>query len=209
MTTIILTRHGHVDWIAPERFRGRAEIPLSELGERQAKALGRRVAQTWKPDAIYTSPLGRCVRTGAEIGEATGAKPEILDDLADTHYGEWQGLTHDEVRARWPEEHRIWFEAPDLAAIPGGETLAQVLARGISVLQRVLKKHKGQAVVLVGHDSINRVILTHTLGLSLSRYWRIKQEPCCINEISIDGETFTIQRINESHHLFDVADEVI
>ncbi len=64
-------------------------------------------------------------------------------------------------------------------------------------------------MVLVGHDSINRVILTHTLGLSLSRYWRIKQEPCCINEISIDGETFTIQRINESHHLIDVADEVI
>jgi broad specificity phosphatase PhoE len=44
MTNVILTRHGHVDWIAPERFRGRAELPLSELGKRQAEALGRRVA---------------------------------------------------------------------------------------------------------------------------------------------------------------------
>lgn len=120
-------------------------------------------------------------------------------------YGEWQGLTHDEVRASWPEEHRIWFDAPDLAVIPGGETLAQVLVRGIRVLQKVLKKHKDQTVVLVGHDSVNRVILTHTLGLPLSRYWRIKQEPCCINEISVDGGTFTIQRINESHHLADLG----
>jgi len=205
MITIILTRHGHVDWIAPERFRGRAELPLSALGEHQAEALARRVAKSWKPDVIYTSPLSRCVRTGDAIARATGARAETLNNLADTDYGQWQGLTHDEVRARWPEELRVWFDAPDMASIPGGETLAAVLVRGIEVLQLVLHKHRDQTVVLVGHDSINRVILLHSLGLPLSRYWRIKQEPCCLNEIAIGGETFTIHRINESHHLVDVS----
>jgi broad specificity phosphatase PhoE len=205
-TTIILTRHGHVDWIMPERFRGRAELPLSALGERQAKALGRRVAQSWKPAAIYTSPLGRAVRTGAAIAEVTRvAKALTLDGLMDTDYGQWQGLTHEEVHARWPEEARLWFAAPDLAAIPGGETLAAVLARATGVLQFLLKEHRDQTVALVGHDSINRVILLHALGLPLSHYWRIRQDPCCVNEIAVEGETFTIHRINESHHLLGVT----
>jgi len=201
MTRIILTRHGHVEWIAPERFRGRAELPLSGLGERQAEALGQRIAQSWKPDAIYTSPLSRCVRTGAAIARATtGAPAQVLDDLADTHYGQWQGLTHDEVRARWPDEFRTWFAAPELAQIPDGETLADVLVRALKVLRVVLHQHAGQTVVLVGHDSINRILLLHALGLPLARYWRIKQEPCCVNEIEIDDGEATVVRVNETQH---------
>lgn len=72
-----------------------------------------------------------------------------------------------------------------------------------------VSKYKGQTVVLVGHNSINRVILSLTFGLPLSRYWRIKQEPCCVNEVPVDGETINIQRINEGHHLVYLADEVI
>lgn len=200
MTRIILARHGHVDWISPERFRGRAELPLSKLGERQADALGQRVAQSWKPDAIYTSPLSRCVRTGEAIARVTGVRPEVIDGLADTHYGQWQGLTHDEVRAHWPDELRTWFHAPDMTLIPEGETLADVLVRAMKVLQVVRRKHSGQTVVLVGHDSINRVLLLHCLGLPLARYWRIKQEPCCVNEILVDDDEYTIHRINEVHH---------
>ncbi|MFT3721783.1 histidine phosphatase family protein [Pseudorhodoferax sp.] len=200
MTRIILARHGHVDWIAPERFRGRAELPLSRLGERQAEALARRIAQSWKPDAVHTSPLSRCVRTGEAIARATGAPARVLDDLADIHYGQWQGLAHDEVRARWPGELQAWFATPDLAAIPGGETLAEVLVRSSRVLQAVLRRHRGQTVVLVGHDSINRVLLLQCLGLPLARYWRIRQEPCCVNEIVAEGGEFTLHRINETHH---------
>lgn len=204
MTRIILTRHGHVDWIAPERFRGRAELPLSDLGKRQVLAVAQRIAETWQPEAIYTSPLSRCVDTGAAIARATGAPTQALDGLADTDYGQWQGLTHEEVRQRWPDEHRTWLEAPDLAAIPGGESLADVLARGTKVLREVLHRHVGKTLVLVGHDSINRVLLLQALGLPLSRYWRLKQEPCCLNEIVVEGTVFTLHRLNESGHLAGV-----
>ncbi|MDF3933736.1 histidine phosphatase family protein [Pseudomonas citronellolis] len=201
MTTIILTRHGHVDWIAPERFRGRAQLPLSELGRRQAQAVARSIAQGWRPQAIYTSPLARCVDTGAAIAAATGAPAQALEGLADIDYGQWQGLTHDEVRARWPEEHRLWLAAPDLAAIPAGESLAEVLARGTAVLREVLRRHAGQTLVLVGHDSVNRVLLLQMLGLPLARYWRLKQEPCCLNEIVFADDAFTLHRLNGTEHL--------
>ncbi|HBO3119408.1 TPA: histidine phosphatase family protein [Pseudomonas aeruginosa] len=204
MTRIILTRHGHVDWIAPERFRGRAELPLSDLGKRQVLAVAQRIAETWQPEAIYTSPLSRCVDTGAAIARVTGAPTQALEGLADTDYGQWQGLTHEEVRQRWPEEHRTWLEAPDLAAIPDGESLADVLARGTKVLREVLHRHAGKTLVLVGHDSINRVLLLQALGLPLSRYWRLKQEPCCLNEIVVEDTVFTLHRLNESGHLAGV-----
>lgn len=66
MTTIILTRHGHVDWISPERFRGRAELALSPLGLHQAEALAQRVAANYRPDVIYTSPQSRCVQSSVD-----------------------------------------------------------------------------------------------------------------------------------------------
>ena len=72
MTKILLVRHGHVEGISPERFRGRADLPLTELGRRQAEATSRRIHATWEPTAIYASPLSRCQDTGAAIGRPFG-----------------------------------------------------------------------------------------------------------------------------------------
>lgn len=204
VTRIVVVRHGHVDGIDPPRFRGCAEFPLSELGRRQAEALGRRVARGWQPDAIYTSNLSRCIDTGTAIERATGAPASVLGELADIDYGQWQGLTHDRVESLWPGPARMWFSKPDMALIPGGETLAQVLVRVMSVLHFVLLKHAGQTVVLVGHDSVNRALLLHCLGLSLSHYWQLRQTPCCVNECTFEDDSFVIQRINETGHLIGV-----
>jgi len=129
MSRIILVRHGHVDWLAPERFRGRAELPLSSLGRRQAQAVAGYIAASWKPEAVYTSPLGRCRETGAAIAAHLRLEPQPIEGLADIDYGEWQGLTRQQAKERWPDETELWFRAPHLAAIPGGETLAAVLSR--------------------------------------------------------------------------------
>ena len=103
MTRIILVRHGHVEGISPERFRGRADLMLTPEGHRQAEATARRIHATWKPAAIYTSPLSRCRATGEAISSLLGLSPNPLDGLIDIDYGQWQGLTPDEVRSRWPE----------------------------------------------------------------------------------------------------------
>jgi phosphoserine phosphatase len=201
MIGIILVRHGHVDWLAPERFRGRAELPLSDLGRRQAQAVARYIAATWKPDAVYTSPLGRCRETGAAVAAPFRLEPQPIDGLADIDYGEWQGLTRDEARERWPDETELWFRAPHIAAIPGGETLAAVLSRATAALRDILWRHPDQTVVLVGHDSVNRVLLLFALELPLSRYWQLRQEPCGVNELVFDNGSFIIGSINQTQHL--------
>jgi probable phosphoglycerate mutase len=201
MTKIILVRHGHVDWIAPERFRGRAELPLSSLGRRQAQAAAGYIAATWKPDAVYTSPLGRCRETGAAIAAPFRLEPQPIDGLCDIDYGKWQGLTRDQAKKCWPDESELWFRAPHIAAIPGGETLAAVLTRVTAALRDILRHHPDQTVVMVSHDSVNRVLLLFSLELPLSRYWHLRQDPCGINELIFDNGSFVVGSINQTQHL--------
>jgi len=201
MTKIILVRHGHVEGISPERFRGRADLLLTAEGRRQAEATARRIRAAWTPVAVYTSPLGRCRATAEAIGAPFDLAPATCEGLIDIDYGEWQGLTPDEARNRWPETVDTWYRAPDWAAIPGGETLQQVLTRTVAALRDVIGRHPGETVVLVGHDSVNRVTLLHVLGLPLSRYWRLGQDPCAVNEIDFTGDAFTVHSLNETYHL--------
>ena len=201
MTKIILVRHGHVEGISPERFRGRADLMLTPEGHRQAEATARRIHATWAPAAIYASPLSRSRATAEAIGKPLGLSPSPVQGLIDIDYGEWQGLTPNEVGSRWSELLDTWHRAPDWAAIPGGETLQDVLTRTVSALRDLIRQHPSDTVVLVGHDSVNRVILLHALQLPLSRYWRLGQGPCAINEIDFSQEGFVVLSFNETYHL--------
>lgn len=201
MTKILLTRHGHVDGIQPERFRGRAELALTELGKAQAQALARRIAAHWKPATVYTSPLQRCVVTGTAIASACGVGAAPLSGLMDIDYGQWQMRTHDEVKAEAPEAYRQWKTTPQRVRFPGGESLQDLLARAADVLRLVLERHAGETVVLVGHDSVNRALLLQLLDAPLSAYGRLVQDPCTLNEIDIEGGEVRIERINDTSHL--------
>ena len=201
MTKILLTRHGHVEGITPERFRGRAPLELTERGRAQAQAVAERIAGAWRPSKIYTSPMGRCVATGAAIAKACGIAAEICDDLNDIDYGAWQFKTLAEAKGENPKLFAAWFATPQLIRFPNGEALQDVVARAANVLRVVLERHAEQTIVLVGHDSVNRALLMQLLDQPLSAYWRLAQEPCCLNEIDIDAGTVCVQRVNETRHL--------
>jgi phosphoserine phosphatase len=201
MTKILLVRHGHVAGISPERFRGRADLALTQEGRRQAEMTARRIGATWQPTAIYASPLSRCQDTGAAIGRPFGLTPISLEGLVDIDYGEWQGMTPDEAKAHWFSAVDLWYRAPDEIKIPGGESLQEVRARVATTLQTICSAHPNDTVVLVGHDSVNRVILLHALDASLAHYWRIRQHPCAINELEGGENGFVIVSMNQTDHL--------
>ncbi|NWF68402.1 MAG: histidine phosphatase family protein [Chloroflexi bacterium] len=201
MTRIILTRHGQTDWNRYERFRGRADIPLNETGIVQAEAVQRRIKSGGQLAAIYTSPMSRSVKTAEIIAAAFDLVVQPVDALNDIHYGEWQGLTADEVRRHWSDALDTWYRAPHLARIPGGETLHNVLARTANALCDITQKHPSEDVVIVGHDCVNRILLLFMLGLPLSRYWHLVQGNCAINIIHFENNDFTVVLMNETSHL--------
>ena len=207
MTKIVLTRHGHVEGIKPERFRGREPLALTKRGQAEAVALAQRIAAAFRPSQIYASPMGRCVETATAIAKATGVGARTCDDLIDTDYGAWQFKTFIEAKAQDPALFAAWFATPHLVRFPDGESLQDVVARAANVLRMVLARHPDETVVLVGHDSVNRALLLELLDQPLSAFWRVEQSPCCINEIDVVGGGIRIRRINETQHLEAIAAE--
>jgi broad specificity phosphatase PhoE len=205
MTKILLIRHGHVEGIKPERFRGREPLALTAQGRAEAVAVARRIAAAWRPIRIYTSPMERCVKTGAAIAQACGlAAGETCDDLNDLDYGEWQFKTYADAKAQNPALFAAWFATPHLIRFPSGESLQDVAGRTANALRLVLARHPDETIVFVGHDSVNRTLLLQLLDLPMSSFWRIEQGPCCVNEIDIAGGKVCVVRLNETQHLDEI-----
>jgi len=199
---VVLVRHGHVEGISPPRFRGRTELPLTEHGLRQAAATRDFLSLFVRPAALYASPLSRCIRTAEVLGQPHGCVPQPLPAFADIDYGAWQGRTFDDVRASAPDAFAQWFQAPHLAAIPGAETLYDVAVRVAGVLRMIVSRHQGETVLLVGHDSVNRIFLLLAMELPICRYWLFRQSPCGVSflEQSSQGDWIAIG-VNGIAHL--------
>ena len=203
-TKIIAIRHGHVEGIAPKRFRGREDMPLSPLGVLQAEATAKIVKSSWDPAIVYASPMARCIRTGGLIAQACSTRCEVLKALNDLDYGAWQWKTHDEIAERHPEQYQTWLKEPHLVRFPDGESLQDVVARTGDVLRYCLQHHPGQTVVLVSHDSALRALFLQLLDQALSAYWHIAFAPCGVSEVDISGVAISIVHINQTSHLASI-----
>ena len=205
MTKIILVRHGHVEGIHPPRFRGREDLPLTERGKAEALAVARRISERWRPACVYTSPLSRCVLTGAAIAGACKIQSQSIEELNDIDYGSWKMKTFAEMQATQGELYASWFATPHLVRFPGGDSLQELASRAADALRIALERHPNQTVVMVAHDAVNRALLVQLADLPLSSYWRLVQEPCCINEIDIAANRIQVRGINDTSHLDGLA----
>ena len=202
MTRIVLVRHGQTAWNREVRFRGQADVPLDELGLKQAQATGRYLATRWSVAAVYASRMGRAMQTAEAIARAQGLSAQPLEGLLDINFGEWQGLSPDEVAQRYPELYRAWWEAPHTVHFPGGEGLDIVQSRVVAALDEVVARHPDQTVALVSHTVVNRVLLCAVLGLGNDHFWRLRQDTCAVNVFDVEEDsTCTIILLNDTCHL--------
>lgn len=199
--TLLLVRHGHVEGITPDRFRGRMELALTNLGLQQANRTAEYISRTWKPSAIYCSPMGRCMTTAEIIGARCDLRIAIDPNLNDIDYGDWQWKTKDEVARDFPEQYRTWMERPALMRFPGGESFQDLLSRAADAVRAALALNSMDPVILVTHDSVNRAMLLQLLDLPMSGYWRLSQSPCAITEVQVSPEHIVLARLNQTTHL--------
>lgn len=199
---ILLARHGETRWNAEGRYQGQMDIPLSDVGEAQARLLGERLKDVAIRRAI-ASPLARARRT-AELALGEARVPQLgLDvDLQEIAHGEWEGLLASEIRERDPERLRAWREAPESVQMPGGESLQQVLDRAWPALESATEGlGADDALLVVAHDAVNRVLLCRVLGLPLSRLWSFRQAPTTINLLEgPDVNHLEVVRLNDCNH---------
>jgi len=199
---ILLARHGETPWNAEGRYQGQIDIPLSPVGEGQARALGERL-QTLQIDRAVASPLSRAQATAkAALGAAREGLLQIDADLQEIAHGEWEGLLASEINDKDPARLRAWREEPDTVLMPGGESLRQVLDRSWRGLVCATDGlGPDDTLLVVAHDAVNRVILCKILGLPLSRLWSFRQAPTTLNLLEGDDvEHLDVVRLNDCAH---------
>ena len=185
-----LVRHGETAWSAEGRHTGRTDVPLSPEGEAQARALAVRLPPG-PFDLVLASPLERARRT-AELAGLTGVT--IDPDAAEWNYGAYEGLTRAQIRETIPG-WSPWTHP----AMPGGETLDQVVARARAVLARVrsVEGHDGVArVLLVAHAHFLRVLATQWIGQDVALARHLLLSPASLGLLSDDRGTCVIGRWN-------------
>jgi probable phosphoglycerate mutase len=148
VTTILLARHGETDWNRERRFQGHADPPLNELGRRQARELAETLASSGVT-AVYASPLARARETAAIVGEALGLPVETRVALREVDVGSWQGLTRDEVEARYPDDFRGWLDGDH--GWGGGESYDELGRRVVADLLTLAARHPAERILVVTH----------------------------------------------------------
>ena len=201
MTKLILVRHGETEWNVERRFQGQSDIALSEVGREQAKQLAERFPLR-QVDSVYSSDLSRARETAAQIAQKFGCEVHPEADLREMNFGEWEGLSHEEIHRRWPEaESDLWLR-PDLLCTPGGETVQQVQERAMQTIDRILATEpEDSAIVIVAHGAVIRSILCAMLHIPLRYFWSIRQDNTAISVAQrLEGKWF-IELVNSTAHL--------
>ena len=181
-TTLILVRHGETDWNRERRFQGHADTALNDVGRRQAIELAA-VQRSEGVSAVYTSPLLRASETATIVAEELGLEARALEALREIDVGDWQGLTVDEVRARYPEHLDVAWRS----GWPNGETHDDLSARVLPALLDLGVRHPGDRVLGVTHAGPIRAALAAAAGLTHeeSRVQIFPLENCAVFRFAI------------------------
>lgn len=167
MTELLIVRHGETTWNAELRFQGHADQPLNETGRAQARALADELSDV-RADAIYSSDLVRARETAEILSRRLGLPVTVLHELREIDVGDWEGLTREEIEARFPEAYLAWRSGK--TGWSGGESYDELTARVVPALERIALAHPNGRVVVVGHGGTIRAVRARISGVSVAEH---------------------------------------
>lgn len=175
-TRILAIRHGETAWNVDTRLQGHLDIPLNEVGLRQAQHLARALAGRDAIDAIYASDLSRARDTAQAIAQAVGHTVTSHAGLRERHFGAFQGRTFAEIETELPDHAWHWRKrTPEWVPPGGGESLLMLNERIVRTVNELAARHCGQQMVLVAHGGVMDILYRAATRLELQapRTWQL------------------------------------
>ncbi len=192
--SIFLIRHGHIETGGEKKYIGHTNLSLSEKGRKQSENL-HRVFSSLPFGLLISSDLNRSRETAEIIGKDHPFKREERSDFREIFMGEWENLSHRKVKSDFPQEHAEREKNLYIHRPPGGESFSDLQRRILPVFNEILGSSQN-SLLIVGHASVNRVILCNLLGMPLENIFRIGQDYGCVNHIIISGDGIRITALN-------------
>ena len=171
-TRLLLLRHGQTELSVQRRYSGRGNPELTEVGRSQAADAARYLAQKGGIAAVISSPLHRAHATATAAADALGLSVVIDENLTETDFGEWEGLTFPEAAKSHPDVHGRWLRDTSLAA-PGGESFDEVGQRVHRARDRIVAEYPGATVLVVSHVTPIKTLLRLALDAGPSILYRM------------------------------------
>ncbi len=191
---VYLMRHGEVANDGERRYNGHIDIDITEKGRDQMHRLAG-LLEDKKIAAVYSSDLIRSTKGAAIISQRLGISYNPLPELRERSLGAWEGLTAEEIKARFPEQYKAWRADLLNYRPPGGECLVDVSARILPVFKRLVASHPEQEIGMLLHGGVNRVILADALGMELMNMFRIDQSFGSLNIIDFYEDGMAVVKL--------------
>ncbi|MBU0703329.1 MAG: histidine phosphatase family protein [Chloroflexi bacterium] len=199
MTRLFLIRHGRSTWNAERRIQGRADPPLDEVGQEQARRLAERLRDD-PPVALYTSPQRRAQETADIIGQALGISVAPDERLREYDVGDITGLTWKQVEEQYPDVARRWTEASEDFTLPGEEGRAPFRTRVAAALDEIIARHVEETIGVVAHGGTLGTYLNHLIGLP-SRFSPFSFGNGSLSVVEVNPVRPRILLLNDTCHL--------
>ena len=200
MGKIYLARHGETLWNNTMRFQGVTDIALSQTGIEQAKQFAKSMDNK-NFDAIYASDLQRAFQTADFVAKQKGMTVIQEPLLKEMSFGEWEGLSSEQIEDKLPGAVAAFFENPEKFDPPGGENIFQMQERVCGAFYKICEKHKSNDILIVSHGGVIRGILADILQMKLSGIWRMRQNNTGLNIIEKYSTRYIVNTVNSTAHL--------
>ena len=198
-----LVRHGETEWNRIGRAQGQADPPLNWEGREQAEAVAARLAPVTF-EAAYSSDLRRAADTALPVMRGRDTPIVYRHDLREKSFGEWEGMTYEELQLRYPAMLEELFDERPAFAPPGGESDLDLFARAAGAVERIGARPDGAGgnLLVVSHGGTLRAMMVSMLGLPLESMWRIRLSNAGLSIITTFEEGgATIDLLNDTSHL--------
>lgn len=202
---LYLIRHGQTDWNLAHRIQGKKDVPLNETGRQQAKLLAEGMKN--RPvEKVFTSQMLRARETAEILADSQHVPLYLVKGLEEIHYGEWEGLTWEEIEKKFPEEYEKRQENLADHRPPGGENQMDVVERAVRATNAIRQD-------LSSSHATSAAVVSHGMTICCILFWLLRNssdldDGCSINNASVttvdwDLETDTgkLVELNDIRHL--------
>ncbi len=188
-TQVLLVRHGDTQASQADRFTGAMDIPLSKEGRIHASELAVRLAR-FPLDAVYASNMQRARETAGYTARVHGLQVTPVPEFREVDHGMWDGKNRAEALQLSGQAALVEFDRDPYHFRPqGGESAEEVLQRAAPALSGLVKKHDGQTILVVAHETTNRLMICKFVGLDPAQYrQKLAQRPACLNLLQFQNE---------------------
>jgi probable phosphoglycerate mutase len=202
-----MVRHGETAWNAEGRVQGQTDVPLSAIGEAQARAVGAALAGL-RFDALYASDLARVRQTAGPAAAALGLAPRLDARLRERHYGKFETLTYAEAKARLPQDYARFRDKDPDYDFGSGERLRDFQARALACVAEIAARHAGGMVLVFTHGGVLEMVYRHAHGRGLSDARDFEIPNAALNWIEIGAAGWRVREWARVEHLDRALDDL-